>query len=474
MSGAAREDVVVCRSCGGAWAAAEPGSRCPNGDGGALVRETVHFEWPGADMLGRVLAGRYPLLDVLGIGGMGAVYRGIQEPVGRAVAIKVIRPERDNDLDLAARFKREAQVVAGLTDPAVVTLHDYGESDGVLFMVFELIEGQHLASLMRRESLSTERAVDIAVQICGALAEAHALGLVHRDLKPANIMLHRNRLGEEKVKVLDFGIAKLVAEGPTEIKTREGIVLGTPPYMSPEQARDGELDGRSDLYAVGVLLYEMVTGAPPFRYESSMQTLMAHLTEAPPPIASSAAPLALRELIERALSKRPDRRFESAEAFAEALGTIGKGGFDPKGLADIGTIRSLMPPDGTPVADEVTAVTDLGERAAEPEVGGSRMALWIGIGVFVAALVGAGAFFWGGGAEPTEASTPVKVEMGAQRAPSLDEIVAMSEAGQGETAVGALLEAYRASGDRAEFMREARRYPALSRVVADPRVRQLK
>ena len=315
----ADEQVLVCRRCGQGWQGAKVGSRCPAGDGGALIPLDVHQRHPDDPMLGYVVAGRYPVVGHLGGGGMGTVYRAIQEPVGRAVALKIIATDSD-DPTLQARFESEAQAVARLSDPSIVTLHDYGaDEDGALYMVFELIEGTALSQVIEEcGHLEADRAVRLVLQLLGGLAEAHVLGLVHRDLKPHNVMVTRTRLGEEKAKILDFGIAKVVAGGDDGVKTREGVVLGTPRYMSPEQSRDADLDGRSDLYSLGVMLYEMLAGRPPFDAPGPIDVLMAHLSEPPPPLPPTVAP-PLAAVVMRALAKRPDDRFADAAEMAQAL-----------------------------------------------------------------------------------------------------------------------------------------------------------
>ncbi|MCB9536054.1 MAG: serine/threonine protein kinase [Myxococcales bacterium] len=315
----ADDEVLVCRRCGQGWQGATVGSRCPAGDGAALVPLDVHQAHPQDPLLGHVIAGRYPVVGVLGSGGFGSVYRAIQEPVGRAVALKIIAADVD-DTQLVARFEHEAQAVARLSDPSIVTLHDYGaDSDGSLYMVFEYIAGHTLEQVLEAERrLDAARAVGVVTQILGGLAEAHGMGLVHRDLKPGNVMLTTTRLGEEKAKILDFGIAKVVGGGTDGVHTREGIVLGTPRYMSPEQCRDADLDGRSDLYSLGVVLFEMLAGHPPIDGPTPLDILMAHLESPPTPLPTD-VPAPVAACVMRALSKRPEDRFPDAAAMAGAL-----------------------------------------------------------------------------------------------------------------------------------------------------------
>ena len=317
------DGVVVCRICGQAWTGAKPGGRCPNGDGGVLVDQAVHEKFYNDSAIGQAIAGKYAVIGKLGEGGFGSVYRAIQEPVGRTVAVKVIASGEASDEELRGRFFREARVVSRLSNRATVTLHDYGQDDdGTLFMVFEHIAGQVLADLIAdQQPLPARQAVDIVLQVLGALAEAHAIGLVHRDLKPGNIMVTTDARGTQEVKVLDFGIAKLQEpDALDDVRTREGVVLGTPRYMSPEQSQDAVLDGRSDLYAMGVILYELLSGHPPFTGAVPFDILLAHIQKPVPPLnASLQVPAALEAVVRRALEKKPAGRFASAEAMIQAL-----------------------------------------------------------------------------------------------------------------------------------------------------------
>ncbi|MCA9527748.1 MAG: serine/threonine protein kinase, partial [Myxococcales bacterium] len=273
------DGVVICRICGQGWTGAAPGDRCPTGDGGVLIAQAVHEKFFSDSFIGRAVAGKYVIIGKLGEGGFGSVYRAIQEPVGRTVAVKVIASGEANDEELRGRFFREARVVSKLSNRATVTLHDYGEDDdGTLFMVFEFIAGRLLADLIAEGPMAPARVVGLVQQVLGACAEAHELGLVHRDLKPGNIMVSEGALGTEEVKVLDFGIAKVQnPDGMDDVRTREGVVLGTPRYMSPEQSQDARLDGRSDLYAMGIILYEMLVGRPPFEGDVPFDILLAHI-----------------------------------------------------------------------------------------------------------------------------------------------------------------------------------------------------
>ena len=287
--------------------------------------QATRTTWPADGVLGTLVAGRFAVIDVLGVGGFGAVYRALQQSVGRVVALKLIHPRLDGAEQVRARFFREARVVAGLNDPTVVTLFDYGEQpDGMIFMAFELVEGVPLGDLLRNGPLEPDHAVGLMLQVLRALAVAHRRGLVHRDIKPANIMVRRDEFGQDTVKVLDFGIAKITQREEGEeatLQTREGMLLGTPRYMAPEQARGVDsVDARADLYAAGVILYELLSGRPPFAGNTPLEVAVAHVTQAPPPLDPSLRlPPALVAVVMRALAKRPDDRFENAAAMADAL-----------------------------------------------------------------------------------------------------------------------------------------------------------
>lgn len=321
VSAAISSPEMRCRICGYQVPAARLGSRCPT-DGSVLILARDLDARPDDALLGRVIGGKFPVVGLLGEGGFGAVYRAVQEPVGRQVALKVIRGDDAVDPDIRARFFREAKVVASLSHPAVVTLHDYGEEDdGLIYIAFELVAGRPLSELIRAEApVAPQRAVALVCQVLAALTEAHGLGLLHRDLKPDNLMVVQGSLGEEKVRLLDFGLSKRFAskDGKDSVATRQGIIMGTPRYMSPEQASGQSVDGRSDLYSMGILLYEMLGGRPPFVHVSPLDLLMAHIGEPVPPLPPTVPP-ALAQVVMRVLSKKADQRPQTAAEFAREL-----------------------------------------------------------------------------------------------------------------------------------------------------------
>jgi serine/threonine protein kinase len=315
-------ELTICAACGRQYSDRGEGSRC-DADDWRVVFMSEHAKAEGDPMLGRVVGGKFPLLGTIGSGGMGAVYRGVQEPVGRPVGVKVMKPQSGHpERELAERFLREARAMGQINHPAVVTLYDFGEEpDGTLYMVMELIRGRTLREILRREKrLTPVVAVELLTQMLDALDHAHTAGLIHRDMKPENCMILDEASAGVKVKLLDFGIARALAPSPDDMRTRDGLVLGTPAYIAPETVGPRALiTPRVDLYAVGIMAYEMLTGAQPFRGEV-LQLLMAHSTQPVPPIAAEAlVPPALEEAVGVALAKDPSDRYESASVMARAL-----------------------------------------------------------------------------------------------------------------------------------------------------------
>jgi serine/threonine protein kinase len=277
-------------------------------------------------MTGRILDGRYELVDLLGSGGMGEVWRCRDRRIGRDVAVKVLLDVRMAD-DSAARFEREARVAGGLASPSIVAVYDYGQGrlDGrpVPYLVMELVDGQSLDQVVAQELaasriLDVKRALRWTEQVCAALEVAHGIGVVHRDIKPANVMTTR----DGSVKVLDFGIARFVGENQSLSNlTASGVVLGTAGYMSPEQAEGRALDHRTDLYSLGCLLYFLLTGRPPFEAESFMGVAYKHVTAAPEPPSAYRRGLhpAIDTLVLDLLAKKPDERPGSAAVVRSRL-----------------------------------------------------------------------------------------------------------------------------------------------------------
>ncbi|MBC8069272.1 MAG: protein kinase, partial [Deltaproteobacteria bacterium] len=273
-------------------------------------------------IIGRWVLDQYVVRSKLGEGGMGGVYLADQPAIGRQAVIKVIHPWLSRDKVISARFATEAKAAARLQNPHIVAIFNYGRMpDGTLFLAMEHLAGRTLAELLRTEGrLDPARAVGITTQCCEALAHAHLRGVVHRDLKPSNIMLVRRDRGPDFVKVLDFGIAKLDGAGDAPVSA---AVLGTPQYMSPEQLTGKPVDGRSDIYSLALVLYEMLTGRPPFIADNALGYVHQHVNDAPLPLAQARAGLrvapALEACLMRALAKSAHQRPQSADLFADEL-----------------------------------------------------------------------------------------------------------------------------------------------------------
>jgi len=261
-----------------------------------------------------VLADRYELGPVLGQGGMARVHQGLDRQLGRRVAIKVLAPPFDRDGEFVERFQREARAAAGLSHPNIVAVFDSGSDDGTHFIVTELVEGETLADRLGRDGpMPPADAVPVAVDIARALAAAHARGLIHRDIKPGNVML----LPDGGVKVVDFGIARAAG---SDTLTHTGVVLGSTAYLSPEQAGGQPVDERADLYSLGCVLYEMLTGQVPFSADTPIATMYRHVNEdAAPPSTIAPVERELEDVVLRCLEKDPKRRFASAAELETAL-----------------------------------------------------------------------------------------------------------------------------------------------------------
>ena len=275
--------------------------------------------------IGRTLPGGYHVLDLISVGGMGRVYRAEQSVLGRTVAVKVIHPHLLSDENSALRFLTEARAASQLNHPNSIAVFDFGRTDdGQPYLVMEFLRGKDLARVAYEEGpLAFSRIVDVLRQVLAALSEAHDLGIVHRDLKPENVVLEPLRRGGDFVKVLDFGLAKLKADTQAPSVTSPGIVCGTPDYMAPEQGRGDPIDGRSDLYAVGVILFQLLTGRLPFEAESPTQVVMMHLS-IPVPDPRQVAPernisQALVDVVFKALQKSADKRYQDALELSDAL-----------------------------------------------------------------------------------------------------------------------------------------------------------
>ena len=290
----------------------------PAGDAAAaLLAERRTLLIPGT------MVKRYKILGLLGKGGMGEVYLAQDTELHRRIALKILPSDFTRNPDRVRRFVQEAHAASALNHPNIVTIHEIGQLDGAHFIVTEFIEGQTLAEQLRAGGMQLSDKVDVAIQVASALDAAHAAGIVHRDIKPENIMLRRDGYA----KVLDFGLAKLtesqVQSNDLKTETNPGIVMGTVGYMSPEQARGLPVDARSDLWSLGVVLYEMVTGLAPFAGETPSHVIVSILESEPPRLAhGTEAPEELERIVSKALRKNKEERYQTASDLALDLKSL--------------------------------------------------------------------------------------------------------------------------------------------------------
>jgi beta-lactam-binding protein with PASTA domain/predicted Ser/Thr protein kinase len=332
----------------------------------------------------RVLAGRYEIDTVLGQGGMAKVFKGTDRVLGRTVAVKVLSPQFSGDDNFVSRFRREAQSAAGLNHPNIVSVYDTGNQNDVHYIVMEYIEGRTLRDVIRQEGpIHPHRAIEVGEALARALAAAHQAGLVHRDVKPGNIMFTRD--GE--VKVTDFGIAR-TSSGDT--LTQTAAVLGTASYLSPEQAQGTSVDARSDIYSVGCVLYEMLTGRPPFTGDSPVSIAYKHVKEDPVPPArmNPDIPASLEAVVMKCMAKNPDNRYQTAQELREDLERLSEG------LPTLAT--PVLPGQSTEVLTRSGGPTETAVMTGvPPDEQPGRRSRWpaILLILLLLAILGVGAFF---------------------------------------------------------------------------------
>ena len=303
--------------------------------------------------VGSVIASRFELLEELGRGGMGAVYRAHDRALDEVVALKILRPDLGGSAEVALRFRREIKLAWKVRHRNVCAIHEYWEADGLRFISMEFVQGVDLKRSLREQGrLPPREAFDVALQVAKGLEAIHEAGVVHRDLKTMNIM--RDRKGV--VRLMDFGIAKSLEPEAGPGATQVGQIVGTPDYMSPEQIKGGPLDGRSDLYALGVVVFELFTGELPFRGDTPVATLVKHLHE-PPPLQLHARelPPALVPVLERMLAKEPGDRYASAEEVVDALREARHRAFPEAGTSPPGA-RETVPRPAPPAPVPATVV----------------------------------------------------------------------------------------------------------------------
>ena len=358
-------------------------------------------------LLGQTVAGRYRIDAHVGAGGMGSVYRAHQLVLETDVAVKVLSAERASDEDSLERFRREAKHASKLDHPNLVAVTDFGQmDDGRVFLVMPLIEGKELAIEAGRP-YAPQHAAEIAAQILDGLSFAHALGLVHRDLKPENVILQTTPQGDERVRLLDFGIALNASAGASQSRlTKANFVFGTPLYMSPEQAGGGTVDGRSDQYSVGIILYQMLSGRLPFESSSPADILRMHLVEPPPPLPDS-VPQALASVVFKMLGKSRRERFDDSESAARAL----RASLQPGALAHPAPMAAASTIASTAAISPETQATPLEVSPLAEQRREEKRALPFILAPVAAVAVGAGLWFaLGGPAEDTGTPLPDLVE----------------------------------------------------------------
>lgn len=356
----------ICSSCG---KGAPEGSRfCPF-CGGRIVAERPR---PVDPLIGKVIGDKYIVKELIGSGAMGSIYKAEHKDLSRPVALKVLHKHLLTDESQVHRFHREAKAASRLHHPNCISILDFGRTaDGWFYIAMEYLNGKDLSRLISKEGpLPVAHVLHIARQVLDALDEAHGGNVVHRDLKPENIMIEALRSDAQFVKVLDFGIAKIRdsdgGEDGSGFKTATGMVFGTPEYMSPEQIRGDELDGRSDLYSLGIVMYQMLTGVMPFSGESVIEIATAHLINPIPNMRPMRpdCPEKLVRVVEKLIEKKRENRFQTAGDVRKALDVVGKevngsgragGALDVMDPAGISPARSVAQASDTIVTDPVSA-----------------------------------------------------------------------------------------------------------------------
>lgn len=359
--------------------------------------------------------GKFEIRRVLGNGAMGEVYLGVDPSIGREVAIKTILPAAAQGGDAKERFAREARAAGVLNHPNLVTIYEFGEDQGVLYIAMEFVKGHDLEDLLHEQALTRSEALEVLAQVCDGLGFAHRQQIVHRDIKPTNVRVQRDgkRL---HAKVMDFGVAKI----SNSDMTATGMVMGTVSYMAPEYIRTGKPDPRSDLFAVGVMLYECLSGRKPFSGDTTPTVLYKIVNEAPDPIETEklqGISPAIRSVLDRALCKNPDERFQTAEDLAKAL----RAAKDPSWMGQVEEATTLLqasasaPTAAARPATSVAAAATTFQGAAVPAPAASQPApaarsggkgLWVGLAALLLAGIG-GTSWWllrGGTAAQTPAT----------------------------------------------------------------------
>ena len=372
---------------------------------------------PTDALIGRTLDGRYRIEKLLGEGGMGFVYKAVHTTLGKPLAIKVLRPEVSKNEEILQRFRQEAQSASQVGNPHIIDISDFGTlPDGSTYFVMEFLTGKSLTAALVDNGgrFDTLRTVRVMRQLANALGAAHEVGVVHRDLKPDNVQLVERGAQKDFVKILDFGIAKV--GGSTSKLTQAGQVFGTPHYMSPEQCAGAHVDHRTDIYAAGVMLYELVSGRVPFEAETLMGILTKHLYEAPLAPSALAADVAiapeLEAIILKCLQKKPDARYQTMAELEQDLDALERGSVPRAVMAP----PIERPATGPQTLNGVEARVALSSEEADFTVKKSRAPLFMGLGVCVA-LAGAGVIYWFGRSHGAQVASPDKHSVAAAATP---------------------------------------------------------
>ena len=382
----------ICTHCGAEF---DPDQRfCPH-DGTPLRPRGSHDP-----LIGQVIADRYQVLQILGEGGMGRVYLAEHVRMGRKSAVKVMSPNLALSAEAISRFNREASNASRINHPNVAQIYDFGEtSDGMLYLAMEFVEGETLRQLIERDGpMPAPRAADITKQVASALAAAHHLGIVHRDLKPDNIMIARHHDGTDWVKVVDFGIAKTVqgsgeSGAGSQTVTTAGVSLGTPEYMSPEQLAGERLDSRTDLYSLGLVFFNMLTGDLPYPRVTSKDTLVRRLTSKPRQLADVAPdgnwPTRLQAALDRALAQEPGERYSTVVDFGRDVVAASAELRDSDRTVRIASVRPMRLSEPT---QRVVPPTPASIRRLQPRAKPNRAALGAAAVVIIAVAAAGGAY----------------------------------------------------------------------------------
>ena len=363
---------------------------------------------PGSDLVGSILADRYHVIRRIGEGGMGQVYLAEHVKMKRKSAVKVLHQGMVHDPDAISRFNREASNASQIQHPNVAAIYDFGETpEGLIYLAMEFVDGEPLTKIIERHgALTAARAADIGEQVASALEAAHDMGIIHRDLKPDNIMIARGRAGEDVAKVVDFGIAKAM-QGDDQKVTKTGLAIGTPEYMSPEQLGGDQLDSRTDIYSLGLVTFNMLTGQLPFPSVVSREALIMRLTEKPRTLAEIRNdvqwPPELQTVMDKALANHPADRYQHVSQFGRelvtAVATMPESAFTSTGTVELSPVPPAAKTEARPLGGGAASRRDrTNEELPIPELeedrSGSPVALIFGVLVLLILGGGGGWWYW--------------------------------------------------------------------------------